>query len=100
MNSALPKNLRCARCLATQYSWVAPIFRDAPLRMKATTHLAKSHSSVSIHAAWFTSAGFAATLGVLIIVAFPEVVTGQRTFVFGDYGLFGYPLAYYHRQSF
>jgi len=49
---------------------------------------------------WFTTGRFAAILGVLIIVAFPEVVTGRRTFVFGDYGLFDYPLAYYRRQSF
>src|SRR6266536_3979031 len=40
---------------------------------------------------WFTTGRFAAILGVLIIVAFPEVVTGRRTFVFGDYGLFDYP---------
>ena len=49
---------------------------------------------------WFTPGRYAAVLGVLLVSAFPAVVTGQRTFVFGDYGLFGYPLAYYHRQSF
>src|SRR6266516_4839065 len=48
---------------------------------------------------WFTPGRFVVLLGVLLVVAFPAVVTGQRTFVFGDYGLFGYPLAYYHRQS-
>ena len=49
---------------------------------------------------WLTAGRFAAVLGVLVVAGFPAVATGQRTFVFGDYGLFGYPLAYYHRQSF
>ena len=48
----------------------------------------------------FTAGQFAAVLGVLVVAAFPVVASGQRTFVFGDFGLFGYPLAYYHRQSF
>jgi len=37
---------------------------------------------------------------MFILAAFPQVMSGQRTFVFGDYGLFDYPLAYYWRQSF
>src|SRR6266516_18315 len=49
---------------------------------------------------WFTTGRFAAVLGALVVAGFPAVATGQRTFVFGDYGLFGYPLAYYHWQSF
>src|SRR5205809_4495945 len=49
---------------------------------------------------WLTAGRFAAVLGVLVVAGFPAVATGQRTFVFGDFGLFGYPLAYYHRQSF
>ena len=68
--------------------------------MKAST-ATKSASSGSTEAVcWFTAGRFAAFLGTLIVAAFPAVVTGQRTFVFGDYGLFGYPLAYYHRESF
>src|SRR5947208_10746170 len=49
---------------------------------------------------WLTAGRFAAVLGVLVVAGFPAVATGQRAFVFGDYGLFGYPLAYYHWQSF
>jgi hypothetical protein len=39
-------------------------------------------------------------LGVLIFVAYPQVVTGFHSFVYRDYGLFGYPLAYYHKECF
>ncbi|HYV30918.1 MAG TPA: hypothetical protein VEO53_07435, partial [Candidatus Binatia bacterium] len=49
---------------------------------------------------WFTAGRFAAVLGVLVVAGFPAVATGRRTLVFGDFGLFGYPLAYYHQQSF
>jgi hypothetical protein len=37
---------------------------------------------------------------VLIFVAYPQVVTGFHSFVFRDYGLFGYPLAHYHKECF
>src|ERR1044071_1704014 len=49
---------------------------------------------------WFTPLRFAVLLAVCICAAFPEVVTGRHTFVFRDFGFFGYPLAYYHRESF
>ncbi len=49
---------------------------------------------------WFTPGRFAALLGLLIFAGFPEVVTLQATFFHRDFALFGYPLAYYHRQSF
>jgi membrane protein YfhO len=39
-------------------------------------------------------------LGVLVCLAYPEVVFGSSTFFFRDFGFFGYPLAHYHRQSF
>lgn len=51
-------------------------------------------------AAWLTPGRFAVLLAALEFAAFPTLVTGQRTLFFGDYGLFGYPLAYYHSQSF
>ena len=50
--------------------------------------------------AWFTPGRYAIILGVLIFAAYPDVVSGVRTFFFQDFGLFGYPLASYHRQSF
>jgi len=51
-------------------------------------------------AAWLTTRRFTLLLGVLIFVAYPQVVTGFHSFVYRDYGLFGYPLAYYHKECF
>ncbi len=39
-------------------------------------------------------------LGALILVAFPQVVTAFHSFVYRDFGLFGYPLAFYHKECF
>lgn len=50
-------------------------------------------------AAWLTLPRFAALLGLGILALYPGVVFGWRTFVFSDYGLFGYPLAHYVRES-
>ena len=50
--------------------------------------------------AWFTLGRFSALLGLFIVFMFPDVIFGGRTFIFRDFGLFGYPLACYHRQSF
>ena len=50
--------------------------------------------------AWFTPGRFAALLAILILIFFPDVILGTRTFVFRDYGLYGYPVAFYHRESF
>ena len=49
---------------------------------------------------WFTPRRFASLLALLIVVLFPEVIFGDRTFIFRDFGLFGYPVAFYHRESF
>ena len=49
---------------------------------------------------WFTPGRFAALLAVLIAAAYPEVLTGQGTFFHRDFADFGYPLAFYHRESF
>ena len=50
--------------------------------------------------AWFTPGRFAALLALLIFIFFPDVILGTRTFIFRDFGAFGYPIAFYHRQSF
>jgi hypothetical protein len=50
--------------------------------------------------AWFTPGRFAALLAALIVVTFFRVVSGQETFFYRDFGAFGYPLAYYHREAF
>ena len=49
---------------------------------------------------WLTPRRFAALLGVLIFAVYPEVLTGQATFFHRDFAVFGYPLAFYHRESF
>lgn len=49
---------------------------------------------------WLTPGRFALFLGLLVFAAFPGVLLGTQAFVFRDFGLFGYPLAMFHRQSF
>ena len=51
-------------------------------------------------AEWFTPGRFAFILAASIFAAYPEVVLGMRTFFFRDFGYFGYPLAFHHRESF
>jgi hypothetical protein len=48
----------------------------------------------------FRPVRFAVLLGVLIAVAFPEIVFGQSSFFFRDFGFFSYPLAHYQRECF
>jgi hypothetical protein len=43
---------------------------------------------------------FAFLLLVLICAAFPEIIFGRNTFCFRDFGLFGYPIAFHHRECF
>src|SRR6476646_8391014 len=50
--------------------------------------------------AWLTPARFALFLGLFILCLFPTVLFGTQTFFFRDYGIFGYPLAAYHRECF
>src|ERR1022692_3048650 len=49
---------------------------------------------------WFTPGRFAVLLAVLTCVAYPDVISGLGTFFHRDFSVFGYPLAYYHRESF
>lgn len=50
--------------------------------------------------AWLTPGRFVILLGLLVFVAFPSVVLGTQTFVFRDFGLFSYPVAFFHRECF
>ena len=43
---------------------------------------------------------FAGLVALLIVLTYPDVFFGHRTFVFRDYGFFSYPLAYWSRESF
>jgi hypothetical protein len=49
---------------------------------------------------WLTPGRFLCILGLLIFAAFPQVLLGIHSFAYRDYGLFGYPLAHYFRDSF
>ncbi|EEF58496.1 hypothetical protein [Pedosphaera parvula] len=61
-----------------------------------------TESSSATHdlGAWFTPGRFAALLGILLFATFPEIITGQATFFYRDFGVFTYPTAFFHRQSF
>jgi len=49
---------------------------------------------------WLSPGRFALILTVLLFISFPQVVLGLETFVFRDFGLFGYPLAFFQRECF
>lgn len=49
---------------------------------------------------WLSGGQFALLLGILVFVAFPQVLLGWESFVFRDFGLFGYPLAHFQRECF
>jgi hypothetical protein len=49
---------------------------------------------------WLTRGRFALLLGLLILATFPGVLLGSTTFIIRDFGMFSYPVAYFHRQCF
>jgi len=49
---------------------------------------------------WLTSRRFAGLLALFVFASFPEVLLGLESFVHRDFGLFGHPLAHYHRECF
>jgi len=49
---------------------------------------------------WLTAPRFALFLGMLVFASFPAVLLGQATFVFRDFAVFSYPVAFYHKESF
>jgi len=60
-----------------------------------------SFTEESSSEAWglFTPRRFGVFLAALFFAAFPDVLLGFKTFVFRDFGMFGYPLAHYYRES-
>jgi len=50
--------------------------------------------------AWLTPGRFALILAALVAAFFSDVLFAGKTFVFRDYGIFTYPLAYYQRECF
>jgi hypothetical protein len=49
---------------------------------------------------WGSPRRFALVLGTLIFACFSQVLMGLQTFALRDYGLFSYPVAYFHRLCF
>jgi hypothetical protein len=49
---------------------------------------------------WLTPGRFALLLGLLVVATFPGVLLGGVAFIIRDFGMFSYPVAYFHRQSF
>lgn len=49
---------------------------------------------------WLTPARFALVLALLLVATFPGVLVGGTTFIFRDFGMFSYPVAYFQRQCF
>src|SRR5438477_12383042 len=49
---------------------------------------------------WSSSGWSALLLIAAVAVIFFKVVSGHESFFFRDFGIFGYPLAQYHRESF
>lgn len=49
---------------------------------------------------WFTAGRFSLFLAVTIAALFPQVLLGRTSFIIRDFGLFSYPVAFFHRESF
>jgi hypothetical protein len=49
---------------------------------------------------WCSPRRFALLLGAMIFASFARVVMGTQTFALRDYGLFSYPVAFFHRLCF
>lgn len=49
---------------------------------------------------WLTPGWFAVLLALLTLASYPQIFLGFKTFVYRDFGLFSYPLAYHFRESF
>src|SRR6266542_1169327 len=48
----------------------------------------------------FTAGRVALLIATLFLITYPDIVLGSHAFCYRDAGLFGYPLAYYYRNSF
>ncbi|HWW02305.1 MAG TPA: YfhO family protein [Candidatus Acidoferrum sp.] len=68
------------------------------MRTEPVLHKVKIEPNLDV--GWLTPGRFALLLAALVLLTFPGIVFGTRTFVFRDYGLFSYPVAFFHRQCF
>ena len=65
-----------------------------------TDHKAKPSVIADAADEWLTAGRFALLLGLLIFATFPGVLLGSATFIIRDYGMFSYPVAFFHRECF
>src|SRR3974390_1510360 len=49
---------------------------------------------------WLTPGRFTIFLSLLVLAMFPGVLLGRESFVFRDFGLFSYPVAFFQRSCF
>jgi len=49
---------------------------------------------------WLTLRRFALLLALLTLASYPQVWLGFQTFIYRDFGIFSYPIAYHFRESF
>jgi hypothetical protein len=78
-----------------------------PLNVSKKSPVAKASPAEGVEAGVSTALGarltprvFAAILGLLIFVTYPDAIIGDGTFVLKDYAVFGYSLAHHHKVSF
>ncbi len=68
-----------------------------PLTPNAPT--TPTHPTRPSASAWPSTPGFAILLALALAAAFPGVLLGLESFVFRDFGYYGYPLAHHLRES-
>ena len=59
-----------------------------------------ANAAVADHDNWLTPRRFIVLLALLTLASYPQVFLGFQTFVYRDFGLFSYPIAYHFRESF
>jgi hypothetical protein len=70
--------------------------------MIASTEVGSVPQSTAVAASWewITPRRFGIALALIILAMFPEVLLGKQTFAFRDFSIFGYPVAFYHKECF
>ena len=59
-----------------------------------------ANAAIAAHDDWLTPRRFIVLLALLTLASYPDVFLGFQTFVFRDFGIFSYPIAYQLRESF
>lgn len=78
------------------WPWLPPVGRgDRP-----STSGGHFLDQKAVSASWLTLERFTALLASLLLIMFPGVVLGWKTFFHHDYLVFGYPLANFHCECF